>query len=381
MAKLSFRNQPAIHFARTVRDVVSLKNEYAQIIMDRARPITDELVGALIAQGTMSYAGRNPRPALDLDGNIKTTDLDLLSFLVPLAARNAVIEIPEYTNRRQVVKNSDERKVGTNQFGPITSLVSNRRVFSFAIKIHDKTIVAKDDIGDEKIGGYRNYLVVDCNGEIYNGWNKIVFNPNAKENAFLNEKHLWTGNTVYFKHFVHPNRWKSVYGAPHLLKKMLLARIDDEARFYRREIKRLHELGVYASSGFAKKERVATVRGATKKIAVHTMEMLLTLPKFSGEYKAVPDTSAGLIEAYRRVRFLTYTWKPAVQFVVRANEAAFFKFGFKKNGAGRIASWLRKCSYVEGKKSPRSAFYQKMALGKDMALMYRLKVLTERVSV
>jgi hypothetical protein len=381
MAKLSFRNQPVINFAETVSDVVSLKNEYAQIIMDRTRPITDEIVSALIAQGTMSYAGRNPRPALDFDGNIQTTDLDLLSFLVPLAARNAVIEIPEYKSRRQVVKNSDERKVGTNQFGPITSLVSNRNVFSFSIKIHDKTIVTKDDIGDETIGGYRNYMVVDCNGEIYNGWNKIVINPNAKENAFLSEKHLWTGNTVYFKHFVHPNRWKSVFGAPHLLKKMLLARIDDEARFYRREIKRLHGLGIYGSSNFTKKERVVTVRGATKKVVVQTLEMLLSLPKFSGEYVAVPNTVDGLLMAYRRARLLTYTLKPAVQFVVRANEAAFFKFGLDEKGLGRIASWLKKCKWVEGKKSPRSALYQMMKFNDNVSLLYRLKTKTERVSV
>lgn len=379
MANLSFRNQPAIHFAKTVRDVVSLKNEYAQIIMDRSRPITEGFVSALIAQGVMSYSGRNPRPALDLDGNFQTTDLDLLSFLVPLAARNAVIEIPEYANRRQTVRHGDERKVGTNQFGPITSLVSNRQVFSFSIKIHDKTIVTKDDIGDEEIGGYRNYMVVDCNGEIYNGWNKIVLNPNAKENAFLTKKNLLTGNTVYFKHFVHPNRWKSVFGAPHLLKKMLLARIDDEARFYRREIKRLHGLGIYATSGFAKKERVVTVRGATKKIAVQTMEMLLTLPKFSGEYKAVPNTAAGLFMAYRRARLLTYTLKLAVQFIVRANEAAFFKFGLNEKGLGRIASWLRKCKWVEGKKSPRSALYQVMKFNDNVSLLYRLKTKTERV--
>jgi hypothetical protein len=380
MAKLSFRNQPVIHFAKTVRDVVSLRNEYAQVMMDRSKPITNELVSSLIAQGVMSYAGRNPRPALDLDGNIQTTDLDLLSFLVPLAARNAVIEIPEYKNRRQVVKRDDERKVGTNQFGPITSLVSNRQVFSFSIKIHDKTIVTRDDVGDEEIGGYRNYMVVDCNGEIYNGWNKIVFNPDAKENAFLTEKNLWAGNTVYFKHFVHPNRWQSVFGAPHLLKKMLLARIDDEARFYRREIKRLHGLGIYASSGLARKEKVVTVRGATKKIAVPTLEMLLTLPKFSGEFKAVPNTVAGLLEAYRRARWLTYTLKPAVQFVVRANEAAFFKFGLNEKGIGRIASWLRKCKWVEGKKSPRSALYRILKLSYSMSLLYRLKTLTARVA-
>lgn len=380
MATLNLRNQPTIHFAKTVRDVVSLKNEYAQVIMDRSKSITHELVSALVAQGVMSYSGRNPKPALDADGNFQTTDLDLLSFLVPLAARNAVVEIPSYKNRRQTVKNGDERKIGTNQFGSITSLVSNKSVFSFSVKIHDKTIAVKDDNGDEELGAYRNYMVVDCDGRLYDGWDRIVLNPNAKENSFLTEKSLWTGNTVYFKHFVHPNRWQSVFGAPHLLKKMLLARIDDEARFYRAEIKRLHALGIFAGSGMPKPERVKTVRGETRKIEVSTMEMLLTLPKFTGEYEAASNTVEGLLAAYRRQHLLTYKWKPLVQFVVRANEAAFFKFGLDANGVGKIARWLAKFTWQLAKKSPRSALYQTMKFNDKVSLLYRLKTKTERVS-
>jgi hypothetical protein len=381
MFNLSSRNQPAINFAKTVRNVVTMKNEYASVIMDRSKPITEELVSSLIAQGIISYAGRNPVPALDADGNLKTTDLDLLSFLVPLAARHAVIEIPEYKNRRQVIKTEGERKIGTNNFGPITSLVSNQKVFSFCIKIHDKTIAVKDDVGAEKLGAYRNYLVVDCNGEIYNGWNKIVWNPSSKENAFLAEKRLWTGNSVQFKYFVHPNRWQSVFGAPHLLKKMLLARITDEARFYRAEIKRLHALGIYTSGGFSKPIRETIMRGATRKIEVQTMEMLLTLPKFIGAYQSMENSVAGLLEAYRRQRILTYTWKPAIQFVVRANEAAYFRFGLKANGQGKIARWLKSRRWVEAKKSPRSALYQTMKLSDNMSILYRLKTKTEHVSV
>jgi hypothetical protein len=385
MLNLISRNQPAINFAKTVRNVVTLKNEYAKVIMDRSKPITEELISSLIAQGIMSYAGRNPVPALDADGNLQRTDLDLLSFLVPLAARHAVVEIPEYKNRRQVVKMEGKRKIGSGNFGPITSLVSNRDVFSFSIKIHDKTIVVEDALGREKLGDFRNYLVVDCNGEIYNGWNKIVWNTSVAENAFLNNKRLWTGNSVQFKYFVHPNRWQSVFGAPHLLKKMLLARITDEARFYRAEIKRLHALGIYSTSaefnGKCKTVRETICRGATKKIAVPTMEMLLTLPKFIGSYEALPNNVDGLIEAYRRQRILTYTWKPAVQFVVRANEAAFFRFGLNADGKGKIAHWLKSRRWILAKKSPRSALYQTMKLSDKISILYRLKTKTEHVSV
>jgi hypothetical protein len=375
------RNQPVIHFAKSVSDVISLKNDYAKIIMDRSRPITEDLVSALITQGVMGYAGRNPQPAFDADGNLRITDLDLLSFLVPLAARNAVIEIPEYRNQGPKVQRKGERKIGANRFGPIMSLVSNQKAFSFSVKIHDQTIISKERNGRESVGAYRNFMVVDGGGNLYDGWGRIFFDPASKENAFLKEKHLLTDDCLYFKHFVHPNRWKSVFGAPHLLKKMLLARLTDEARFYRREVDRLHLLGIYSSNGgSAKPSRAITHSGATKQIAVETMEMLLTMPKFFNEYQPVPNTEAGLIEAYRRQKMLTYSWKPAVQFVTRANEAAFFKFGLQAAGKARVASWLKKCRWVAGKKSPRSALYQILKLSDSMSLFYRLKTITARVA-
>lgn len=381
MVKLSYRNQPAIGFAKTVKEVVSLQNEYAKIIMDRSQPITEELIGALIAQGVLSYEKRNPAPALDQDGNLQVTDLDLLSFLVPLSWRRAVIEIPEYRNHRQTVKRSNERKIGDSSFGPLVNLVSNQRSFAFSVKIHDKSIAVDDGSESEDLGAYRNYMVVDGNGRLYDGWDKIVWKPTAEENSFLKEKGLFTGNSVHFKHFVHPNRWKSVFGAPHLLKKMLLARLTDEAKFYRKEIKRLHGLGIYCLSGLGKKPKVKTFRGPTEKRMIETMEMQLGLPKFTGEYQPVEDTQKGLLDAYARQRILTYRWKPAVQFVVRANEAAFFLYGLKEDGKGRVASWLKKCRWVEGKKSPRSKLYQIMKLGDEVSLLYRIKTITEHVAV
>ena len=67
-------------------------------------------------------------------------------------------------------------------------------------------------------------------------------------------------------------------------------------------------------------------------------------------------------------------------FVVRANEAAFFKFGLKADGVGQIASWLKKFSWALGKKSPRSALYQTLKFNDQVSLLYRLKTKTERVS-
>jgi hypothetical protein len=383
MIGLKFRGRPAIKIAKTVRDIAHFNNEYANTIMDRSQVIDEEFIGAIIAQGIMSYAGREPQPALDEDGNFQCTDLDLLSFLSPIAARGAVIEIPRYRNRRQIVKREGERKIGTNQFGPITSLVSNKEVFSFSVKIHDKTIVVKDsETGREEIGAFRNYMLVDCDGHWYDGWNKIVWDPSAEENAFLNDHRLWTGNTVYFQYYVHPNRWQSVFGAPHLLKKMLITRLEDEASYYRKEIDRLLEAGIHfpGTGNGPKASHPVIETGETMPIKVQTMDMILSVPEFTGSYPAVPNTPEGLAMAYRRQKLLTYTLKPAVQFVVRANEAAYLRYGFESDGKGRIAHWLSNREWKPFKKTPRSSEYQSLVLSNDMALMYRVKMKTEQVS-
>lgn len=380
MFGLSWKGLPEINFAKTVREVTNLTNPYAEAIMDRSRPLNKKLVGAIIAQGIMSYEGRNPKPALDADGTFRTTDLDLLSFLAPLADRGAVVEIPTYRNRRQVIRRSGERKIGSNRFGRLVGLTSNKEAFSFSVKMLDQTVVSSTADGSEKIGAYRNFMVVDPSARLYDGWNKIVWNPTAEENSFLKENRLLTGNTVYFKYFVHPNRWQSVFGAPYLLKKMLIARIDDEAGFYRREVGRLLAAGIRFPSGEKEVTKPIKSAGKTKTISIKTMEMTLTLPDFTGNYASVPLTVDGLIQAYRRQKLLTYTWKPFIQFVVRADEAAFMLYGLDENDRGKVANWIRGGKWTPWRKTPRCALCNRLVLGRGVALVYRTKIKTERVA-
>ena len=349
--------------------------------MDRNQLIDDEFVNAIVAQSVMSWEGRNPRPALNEDGDFQCTDLDLLSFLTPIAARGAVIEIPRYRNRRKVAVKHNERKIGTNQFGPINGLTSNQEVLSFSVRIFDSTIVKTDPItGREKIGDHRNYMIVDCDGHWYFGWDKIVWNPSAEENKFLNENRLWIGNTVYFTNYVHPNRWQSVFGAQHLLKKMLTNRINDEAVFYKAEVKRLEAMNIRFPPSKKEEYVPPPYEGNTVPIQVGTIEMILDIPEFSGTYAPVPNTQTGLITAYRRQKYLTYTMRPQVQFGVRANEAAYFLWGLTSEA--KIASWMEGRSWKSGwKEGPRSRTeWNQMVLSPDMALRFRIKTVTQQVS-
>ncbi len=377
MQGLKFRGRPPIRLADTVKDVVTLENPYAATIMDRSASVDEEFVRAIIERSVFSWEGRNPAPALDENGVFQGTDLDLLSFLVPMAMRGAIIEIPHYVSRRQKVTVANERKIGANQFGPIVGLISNKDVFSFSVRLWDHTIVVTDPVsGKQSIGDYRNYMIVDIDGTWYDGWDKIVFDPTAEENAFLTEKGLWTGNTVFFKYYVHPNRWQSVYGAPYLLLKMLISRLDDEAKFYRGEMKRLEGLGFSLPDGEKSVYVPPTSVGETKTVKVKTMEVELDTPEFRGAYTPVDNSQEGLVEAYRRQKLLTWTLKPRAQFVVRADEAAFMKYG-----EGRIAPWMGTRTWQSGFRLPRGRIdWDLMRLSNECALRKRVHEKSERVS-
>ncbi|MBI3633142.1 MAG: hypothetical protein HY226_02515 [Candidatus Vogelbacteria bacterium] len=371
---LKTRGRPPIRYAGSVKEIVALKGEYASAIADRNQTLDDGLVGAILNQSVLTWAGKNPSPALDSDGNFQGTDLDLFSFLAPLVDRRAVIEIPRYRNRRKIVHREGERKIGSSQFGTITGLVSNAKALSFSARLWDMSVAKEDAQGVETLGAHRNYMLVDVDGHWYDGWSSIVFKPSAPENAFLTEKGLWTGNTVYFKHYVHPNRWASVFSAQHLLKLLLVERIDEEAVFYKSEIKRLATLGIVLPP---KPPYVAPIsEGATETISVKTIEFQLDRPEFSGSFAPVENSQAGLEFADERQRYLTYTVKPQVRFAIRANEAAYSIYG-----EGQIAPWMEGRKWVSGYKLPKGRTeWEMMRLSPEMALRYRIKTISEEVS-
>lgn len=343
--------------------------------MDRRTPINEEFVNRIMQFTVFAWEGRSPSPALDDDGNFVGTDLDLFSFLVPLAERGAIIEIPEYENRRQVIKKAGERRIGKSRFGNITGLISNKEVFSFNVRIWDQSVIAKDpETGRERSGAHRNFMLVDVDGYWYDGWHSITWDPTAKENAFLTENRLFKGDTVTFTHYVHPCRWQSVFGAPYLLLKMLHARLTDEGKFYRDEVKRLERLGIAVPPGEIAPYEKPVSKGATKMINVETMEMELDLPGFSGSYASVPETPEGARTAYRRQKLLTYSLRPRMQFAMRADEAAYFR-----HGAGRIASWMGNCRW-RTQNLGRSGIWNALGLSGAASLRWRLNEMKQTVA-
>lgn len=343
--------------------------------MDRTIPLTLELVDAALRQSVFGWKGRTPKLLLDAKGDVIGSDFDLLSFFVPLAERRAVIEIPEYQIRRPAHIRADERKVGSNQFGKIKGLTSNKDVFSFCVLINDQTIATEHD-GEEELGAPRNYMLVDMTGD-WGRWSEVRWSPTAEENRFLRERKLWQGDAITFEHDVHPNRWQSFFGAPYLLLKLLLRRIEDETSYYRSEVQRLADLGiVLAKETRSHPEAV----GNTRTESIATMEAVLDVPKFSGSPADYPlpqdDTLERAAEADRKARLLAFKWRPRVQFVTRADECAFFRYG-----NGRVARWAKGLALESKVRLPRGRIdWERLTLSPFMALRWRHYLKTEQVA-
>jgi hypothetical protein len=365
--------------AKTVSKVVNLKDSCSKAILDRRFNIDIDFIEKVINKSTMGWEGRKPKSVTNKKGEIIYSDLDLLSWLVPLALRGAVIEIPNYTNKRISTTTEGERKVGQKRFGKITGLVSNKDMYSFSVQITDYNVIGKDLLTEkEQIGKTRRFMLVDIDGNLRDFGKKLLFSPTAKENAFLFNKNLMINNEMSFRYVVHPNRWRSVFSSQHLLKKMLLARINDEAKFYRLEIARLKNEGFYLSDV---KKTIKEI-GLTNKIKLATMEMALKMPKFIGKYKTVANNLEGLKFATDRYKWLIYNIRPLVQFAIRANELAYFKFGGVLTKNEKIAHWLGDLNWeTKSKNFHYKNKWNYLALGNGFTLRYRLKNILTDIAV
>jgi len=312
------------------------KNQFVNrtnIILDRnidVVPIIDEV----LSHWSFDLFTRRPGAALTADGVFKGTDLDLACFMSALVDRGAVINIPKYKARRVATQKEGERVVSKdNRHGKCMGLTANKEAFSFSIRINDANVMTTEDVGAP-----RNFMLVDVDGVWYEGWKCIEFMPNREENDFLKDKKLWTGYTVQFKNFVHPNRWISFYGRHYILTKLLIQRLGEQAKFLGDEVKRLQAAGVrfptsdkpnkvggpqYGGLSSAKTTKV----GAQKSIKIDAFEAEIGGVEFKGEHPKLPNTSEALKEAADLRSKIIYNKLPALRFATRATELAFHLHG------------------------------------------------------
>lgn len=322
------------HVGLTLKTI--LDNPVMQIIMDRSKNL-DEVIDVVRGYWGYDMYTRKPGPAL-IDGVFEGTDLDLACFLTALADRGAVINIPRYKSMRPATIVEGQRVVSKdNRHGKIVKLISNKDVFSFGVNIMDMNVLTTDSVGD-----FRTFSLTSPDGNWYDGWDRIEFDPSAKENQFLTENKIWTENRVIFKHFVHPNRWISLYGQYYFITKALIARLTEQAADNFVQIKSMINAGIkYPESGEeAKKEWPASKKEPGKSVKFESMEVEIDLPDNKTEFIQYDFDQKPLILLTNQRRLWNNTIIPILNFSARITEYAFYKYGQKIEGGEKMPAWL-----------------------------------------
>jgi len=321
------------HVAKTLKSL--LDHPVMTTVLDKSANIMEAVEQAQKWWGFDLYS-RKPGAALQ-DGVFVGTDLDLACFLTAIADRGAVINIPTYKSMRPKTIKEGERTVSEfNRHGPVLNLLANKDVFSFSIRIKDANVVTSESVGD-----YRTYSLTDPSGEWYSGWNTIQWDPSAKENKFLMENKLWTGNRVIFKNFVHPNRWTSFYGKHYFITKALIERLNDEAQYYNLVINALLKGGIqYPETGEgAKKQWPKSSREKGKSVKFTSLQVEVDLPEYINDYPEFEANQETLVSLTQKRRDIITRIIPNLRFATRCTELAFFKNAMTDESY-RMPAWL-----------------------------------------
>lgn len=370
--------------AATLKDAVA--SEAMQRILNRAEPVFD-IADTLLDHWKYDLYTRKPGPAYFENGALQPTDLDLACFLSALVDRKAVIVLPHYKSKRAKTTREGEHVLSrSNRHGQVLGMIANKEVFSFSIRVFDQNVIQQgDESKPDQTGAFRSFMLVDLDGTWHEGWSQIEFMPTAKENAFLNDRSLWTDNTVVFKNFVHPNRWISFYGQYYMLTKALIDRLEQENKHLNAEIKRLLTAGfTFPLEGEgAKAEWPHTEKGESKPVKVPAFEATVDL-EFRGMFNPCEDSQEALIKADALARRIRYSINPALRFATRATELAFAQAGAKHKG---FPAWIKGASWETGYREPggrtaweRLVLHQAFPGQRGVALRYRQYEKTERVA-
>ena len=362
------------HVAKTLKDLV--ENETMLSIQDRTFDITkvfDEV------QGYWEYDlfSRKPGPAYK-DGVFVGTDLDLACFLYSLQGRNAVINIPEYKTFRQTkFKEGQVLTSKDNRHGKVVGVVANSNNFTFSVRIFDTNVMSSGDVGD-----YRNFAMTGFDGDWYSGWKTLQLIPTIRENKFITENKLWSGNNIIFKNFVHPNRWTSFFGQYYFISKLLIDRLTEERKHLNAIKKRMLDEGIEYPSSTTKSPSSYVKENVDKgkQIKVKSFNVEVDFLERTGEYEEYENKQENLV-------YVSNLWShygkvmTKLRFVTRATELAHF------NNPGRLPGWLENVKWesdykLKGKriKWDRLVLYQPGVGKQGVAIRKRSFEKAERVS-
>lgn len=331
--------------AKTITSI--LDDPTFQKIQDRSSDI-EPLMDEVLKYWEIDMYKRRPSMAMD-EAGIKTTDLDLVSALFALKDRGAVINLPKYKAMRKTVLKEGEHVVSKdNRHGKILNISGAEKTFSFGVLIEDMNVMTTDGVG-----AFRRFNLTNLEGKWYDGWKCIEFLPDENENAFLAENELWTGNSVRFDNFVHPNWWVSFYGQYYLKSKRMIERISEQFSDTNKQLKAMKEKIKFVAEGNGTSKKSDSDYGTkevgkTKKVEINAFEVRLEMPEFEGEFPVYEANVTNLKKLEKLLKKMRST-KSKLMFMCRAIELAHYQ---AKN---RFPSWIKGAKWEKGyKPTPRA---------------------------
>lgn len=323
-----------------------------QAIRNRSEDIVDI---CSVVDGFWKYdlLNRKPSPAeYDDEGNlIKSTNLDLATFLYALMDRGAVINLPIYESSTPTsLKEGQHVLSKENRHGKIIGVVSNQETFNFSVKIIDQNI-----IGTDSTGFPRNFNLTDFNGNWYDGWKKINFIPSTDENKFLTENKLWGNNTVTFNNFVTPEKWISMFGQYYFITKCTIDRLKEEISYLRKVKRDLLNKGIQYPSGCSDFQEVDKWNSKTINkekgygVKIKSLEVKVDIPEFEGEYQEYDETSEALRNVSRKLKN-SRKYLEKFKFATRCIEFAMHKGQHFES----FPVWFKNVKWEDYKETPKA---------------------------
>jgi len=315
------------------------------VVMDtlnRTSDITNSMNEAL-SWWDYDLLSRRPSPAYNEDGIFTGTDLDMACFLYALAERDAVINLPVYKSMGKSKTRTDEALTSkADRHGKIIGIGANKNFFSFNIKILDQNVV-----GQDYVGAPRTFSLTDYTGSWHKGWKEIQFVPTMKENGFITENKLWSGYKIIFTNFVHPNRWTSFFGKYYVISKLMIERLEDEAKYYNAVMKQMKEAGIK----FPYEEGPESHEyeyGDSKQMKFNAYEAEIFIPEceITGEYSKIEFNQANLVATYEKRKILNKAISK-LRFMTRATEYAHYV------NPRAMPAWLQNVMWEEGFVKPK----------------------------
>jgi hypothetical protein len=351
--------------AKTLQAIMDGVDPVANIIRNRASPLLPVFVEKVMSLLLIGYPGRRPRKQTDRRGNPRPTDMDLASFLVMLMKKPTIIELPAYTAALPRAVFASERHLGHRRHGHLLGLSSHRELLSFGVTIQDMNIVKRSPLEEDTLGSPRTFLIMGHDAGWHTGWQGVSWQFRQDELGFRERYDLiHDASHRDYQYFVHPNRRHSIFSRAHLLLKLLWQRIEDERRHY-------HHHQIQNTTGEAVVESCSSFRN----IMVPSFTMSLTGLPSHGDYP-VYEGQEGISALTSYLEHLSHLQKQ-VQFLVRANELAFFQYGRTNN---YVANWVRGgvWDYQPGADAYRQTAV--LRLTAKVALTYTADVVAKKVA-